>query len=115
MAKPCPLESAEQERLAKWLDARGVLWCHVPNEGKRSPRYGAGLRRAGTKRGVPDVLIFAGRGVYLGAAIELKRQHGGKVTDEQAEWLDRLDQLGWAAMVCRGADAAIEWLEGLGY
>ena len=120
--KPCPLESVEQCKLAQWLDARGVLWTHVPNEGKRKPRTGATLKRMGLKRGVPDVLIFSHpkigtdmSRIISGAAIELKRQYGGKPTDEQIEWLDQLDQLGWAARVCNGADAAIEWLEELGY
>ena len=35
----CPTEAAEQVALARWLDARRLLWCHAPNETHASISY----------------------------------------------------------------------------
>lgn len=51
----------------------------------------------------------------VGTAIELKRQRGGVVSDSQAAWLRALEQRGWLARVCHGAQEAVDWLTGLGY
>lgn len=55
-----PPESHEMLRLAEFLDATVGThgWMHCPNEGKRSARTGASLKRQGMKPGFPDVLIF---------------------------------------------------------
>jgi hypothetical protein len=57
-----PSERHEMQKLAEYLDlAIGPFgWLHVPNEGKRSARTGADLKRQGMKPGAPDVLIFTG-------------------------------------------------------
>lgn len=132
MANTTPLENDEQAKLAEWLDWNGILWAHVPNEGqmggKRGQVRGALLRRLGLKSGVPDVLVFdrprltppdypdeRGCPDCVGVAIELKRQKGGRVSDEQCEWIAALNERGWYATVCKGADEAISVLESLGY
>lgn len=123
MKAPVPIENEEQATLAEWLDLHGVLWCHCPNEGqmggRRGQMHGARLRRLGLKSGVPDVLVFdlppMGPRPCRGVAIELKRQRGGRVSDEQREWIDALRERGWVAEVCKGAGAAIALLERLGY
>ena len=99
---------------AQYLDLNRWLWAHVPNEGKRSGRYGAGLKAQGLKRGVPDILIFEYWGDYVqgfsggfGVALELK--HGkNKLTAEQSVWLDRLERRGWLCQVCYSIDEVIE-------
>lgn len=101
-----PTESQEMQALAQYLDAKGYLWCHVPNEGRRSPRNGARLKREGVKRGVPDVLVFAPRQL----AIELKRVKGKPATDEQTAWLYQLSKAGWKTFVANGSEAAIEFV-----
>ena len=119
--RPARLERHEQADLARWLDDRGVLWTHVPNEGKRSGRYGASLRAQGMRRGVPDCILFTpppsppGGVPPRGIAIELKRKEGGRVSPEQNEWLTGLAKCGWLCRVCRGADEAIAWLRELGW
>ena len=119
--QPVRLERHEQADLARWLDDRGVLWTHVPNEGKRSGRYGASLRSQGLKRGCPDCLIFSplrrppGGVQPRGVAIELKRADGkGRLSPEQNEWLVELAKAGWLCRCCNGAAEAIRWLEELG-
>lgn len=119
---PVPTEAQEQKVLAQWLDAIGVLWCHVPNGEERNARVGAKLKAMGVKPGVPDVLIFdppaelGSDSLFVGTAIELKRSgrptHG---TRDQEAWLDALWDRGWWTAVCSGAEDAIGFLRSLGY
>lgn len=110
-------EDQEQTNLATYLDWRGLQWCHVPNGGSRNVIEATKLKRMGVKKGVPDILIFdqcIHDGLhYTGVAIELKRQNGGRVTQEQNYWHAALDARGWLVRVCKGADQAREFLAGL--
>lgn len=81
------------------------LMFHVPNEGKRSVYTGAELKRAGLKKGVPDVMLPVARKGYNGLAIELKAGKN-KPTEEQKKWLMGLAGEGWLCYVCRGYEAA---------
>ena len=114
----CPTEAQEQRRLAEWLYVRKLVWVHVPNEGKRSPRTGRMLKLTGMQAGFPDVVLFSAppnKPSARGAAIELKRVKGSKTSVEQMEWLLALGECGWETYLARGADAAIAWLTELGY
>ena len=113
-----PPEDAEQQVLAKWLDMHRINWFHPPNGGHRNVIVASKLKAQGVKRGVPDVMIVdppPASPENVGTAIELKRRKGGHLTDEQKEWLETLQERGWATAVCRGADEAIQFLESLGY
>jgi hypothetical protein len=53
--------------------APGVVWFHPPNQGPRSPRYAARLKRMGVLAGVADiVVVIEGRAHFL----ELKAAKG---------------------------------------
>ncbi len=106
-------EYTEQCKVAEWLDNRKLLWCHVPNEGLRTKRNGAALKRAGMKSGVPDILVFAPTSGFFGTAIELKKIGGGRPTTTQKAWLCCLVDCFWTAHVCYGAAEAIALLERL--
>ena len=108
-----PYEEDEQIKLAQYLDMKNYCWCHVPNEGKHKIQYYAKQKRLGVKKGVPDNFIFDVIDGYKGIAIELKRKKGGRVSKEQKEWLNKLQNRGWLTRVCKGADEAIDWLEEL--
>lgn len=101
-------EDSDQRQLARLLNARGLLWCHTPNEGERNDRERGSALARGLKRGVPDVMIyqpFVCEGVtYSGLAIELKRSDATacQVGDDQRLWLMRLRDCGWMAEWCRG-------------
>lgn len=82
------------------------LLYHVPNEGQRSRATGGRLRAEGLKRGVPDICLPVARGKFHGLYIELKRVEGGRVSDAQREWIDRLNAQGNLACTCRGWDEA---------
>lgn len=81
------------------------LMFHVPNEGKRSVYSGAELKRAGLKKGVPDVMLPVARKGYNGLAIEMKAGKNNP-TEEQKKWLTGLAKEGWLCYVCRGYEAA---------
>lgn len=106
MVQVVPTEAYEQEALAKYLDDRGYLWCHVPNGGLRDKRTASILKRQGVKAGIPDILIFDKR-----IAIELKRQRGGRPSPLQKKWIKKLEGCGWTCFVAYGAQQAIDWLE----
>jgi hypothetical protein len=112
-----PTEDHEQEVVAQYLDLLKVLWCHVPNGGMRNQIVAVKLKRQGTKRGVPDILIFDPPpcGGYVGCAIELKRKKGGTLSEEQKDWRDDLRMCGWFTAVCKGADEAIFLIQKMGY
>lgn len=77
----------------------------TPNAAKRTPRQGAYMKAEGLKSGVPDICIPIPRKGFGALYIELKRE-GGKLTDNQAEWLDNLNEAGNMAVLCVGFDAA---------
>ena len=84
----------------------------IPNGGRRDPVTGALLKAEGTQRGFPDLFLYVPRRVYHGLAIELKRRVGGRVSPAQAEWLNRLREQGYKAIVCYGWDDARRVIEG---
>ncbi len=89
----------------------GVSIVAVPNAGKRSQWEAQRVKREGLATGFPDILCFwKGPGV---AAIEFKAA-AGKLSDNQAEWLDRLHGMGIPCTVSRDADHAVEFLRSAG-
>lgn len=100
-------EDQLQKSVATYLDAMGFVWCHVPNEGQRSPVTGKRLKDKGMKSGVPDCLIFDRSGEYAGVAIELKVGKN-KQTELQQAWQAKLVGRGWLYFVCRSLDEVIE-------
>lgn len=111
-----PTEHAEQVALVKWFDLqhkalRGRLVA-IPNGGDRHPAVAAKLKAEGVRKGYPDLQLLLPASGYHGLLIELKRVKGGRVEPEQADWLDWLNQQGYMAIVCRGADEAREAIKG---
>lgn len=118
-----PKEDDEQAALAKYLNLlerrhKGFKWFHCPNGGHRDVRVAARLKSHGVKRGVPDVIILASPPKFPdahGVAIELKRRHGGTVSDEQEDWIRHLTARGWYCKVAKGWEEARKWLMSLGF
>lgn len=112
-------EAQLQKQVAKVLDASGLTWMHVPNEGKRHPASGKRLKDQGMKAGFPDVAIYdepyddLGNGFRHirsnGLAIELKVGRN-KPTASQLEWHDKLRRCGWRIEVCYTLDAVLDIL-----
>lgn len=108
---PVPTEDEEQIQLFSWARYCRRKWpeldllFHIPNGGKRGKVEAARFKAMGVKAGVPDVCLPVPRGGYHGLYIEMKRRRGGRVSQDQAEWIDALIHQGYVAVVCRG------WLE----
>lgn len=51
-------EDVEQREVCTFLDKLGVLYCAIPNGGKRGKIEAARMKGLGTKRGAPDLVIF---------------------------------------------------------
>ncbi len=64
-------------------------------------------KRLGMKKGFPDLSLPVKRYPYCGLYIELKVE-GGRVSQEQRWWGNRLQEQGYMWVVCWGADSAIE-------
>ena len=121
-ANTSPLERDEQELLFEWLEYAAVahpeleLAFHIPNGGRRNAREAHNLRLQGVKAGVPDICLPVPRGGYGALYIELKRKHGGRLSEDQRKWLAALNRVGNKAVVCKGFEEAKkaieEYLEG---
>ena len=105
-----PTEHQEQVMLIKWFDLqypelRGRL-AACPNGGQRNVIVAAKLKAEGVRPGYPDLNLLVPRHGFSGLFIELKRQKGGNLTAEQADWLEFLNRQGFMAVICKGLDAA---------
>ena len=100
-------EASEQEAVIQFCEYCGIDIVHIANEGKRSARYGAELKRLGMRKGFPDLFIPKVCKDFHGLFIELKRDITCKPTKEQLHWISKLNGEGYYATVCYGADAAI--------
>ena len=110
-----PTEHEEQVALFQWAEANeGTmpelrLMFAVPNGGYRPMATAAMLHAEGVKAGVPDVFLMCRRRHYGALAIELKRaDRSNHATDAQRDWIERLRAAGYMAVICYGAQEAIE-------
>jgi hypothetical protein len=96
-------ESLEQAYLVQWMrrtypEARIFA---IPNGGGRSMSQGAKLKAEGVSPGVPDLYIPAWR-----LWVEMKRENGGRIDKDQADWHEYLRSIGDTVIVGYGfADA----------
>lgn len=84
------------------------LMFHIPNGGKRDAREAAHFKAQGVKAGVSDIFLPVPSSGYHGLFIEMKRRDGGKLSEYQKQWIDALKKQGYQAIVCFGAEAAME-------
>lgn len=107
-------EYDEQKILVKWLRDNKIK-CASSGNGfmlntKDNIHYVAKLKATGLSKGFPDLEVFIGNGKSL--YIEMKRKKGGVVSEEQKKWITWLNDNGYSAKVCHGADEAIEYVRG---
>lgn len=115
-------EKAIQRSVAEALDMAGVVWTHPPNEQKMlSQANNVGhimntLKNQGLKPGLPDCLIFTPPPEVdaVGAALEIKAGHNTP-TDNQIEWLNRLESVGWDCEWKQGFNECYDQLQKWGY
>ena len=112
-----PHEDREQAALIQWafyeagrLPGVDLLYA-IPNGGSRNKMEAVNLKRTGVKAGVPDLFLPVARNGKHGLYIEMKRREGGRVSDLQKEWIEKLTAQGYECQVCHGFDEAIEVIE----
>lgn len=108
-------ETSEQQAVIEWAAYSQGRYpglknlYHVPNEGKRSKAAAGILKSLGLKPGVPDLILDYPAGVYHGLRIEMK--YGSNTpTEEQKDWLRRLQAAGYFVAVVWSSSAAIRLL-----
>ncbi len=96
--------------LLRLMARPGVLWLHIANEGARSPRTGAYLKRMGMRPGAADFLI-----VRYGHAYFLELKTGkGRLSPAQLVFRADTSDAGCPYSVCRSPEEVRETLDGWG-
>lgn len=104
-------EHDHQVAVIKWFDLQyrkhaGRLFA-IPNGGQRHVIVAAKLKAEGVRRGVPDLFLPVPLKDWFGLFVEMKKEKG-RLTPEQQDWIDYLNDAGYCAVVCRGFDEARE-------
>lgn len=108
-----PYEHQEQAVVIEWANLNVNQWpclkyIYSSQSGVRMGWKALGReKKAGMKKGVPDLFLPFPTEKYHGLYIEMKRLKGGSVKPEQQDWINYLNSVGYYAVVCRGADEAI--------
>jgi len=105
-----PLETDEQQTVVQYLELKGYKFSAIPNSTyTKSWKQKAKNKAEGLRAGLPDLLIVLPNLLLF---IEMKRTKGGVVSPVQKEWIEELNKIdGVKAIVCKGADEAIENIE----
>lgn len=98
-----PTEHEEQRELVRWFRQfhPDVLIFAIPNGGSRSKASAGRLKAEGVVPGIPDLFVPA-KGLW----IEMKRVKGGALSPEQKAMMQYLEEVGYRAIVCKGAEDA---------
>lgn len=110
------LESSEQAAVIQWRDymvsrCADLRWLFSSlNGAPLHPATAGRMKREGMTKGIPDLCLPVARRGYHCLWIEMKRK-GGRVREEQAEFMDFVTTQGHLATVCVGADDAIETIK----
>lgn len=79
----------------------------IPNGGKRNIVTAMKMQAEGVRSGVPDLYVALPTAKYHGLFIEMKKVKGGVVSENQKDWINRLNNAGYKAVVCKGHMEAI--------
>jgi len=116
-ALPVLSEHYEQKAVVDWANAvQGrypeLRWLYAtPNAAKRSAMTSSIMKAEGMKSGVPDLCLPVARRSYHGLYIEMKKKKDSTTSDNQKEWIEQLNKQGYMAVICKGADEAIETIK----
>jgi len=96
-------EHEEQRDFVKWFRQSfpATRIFAIPNGGQRSITTAAKLKAEGVCRGVPDLCIPA-----WGVWVEMKREKGGVLSEDQKSWIDYLEGHQYHCLVTRGCEDA---------
>ena len=108
-------EFSEQVEVMDWARSNQNTYpdlkylFHIPNGGFRDVITGSRMKRAGVKKGVPDLFLPMGNHLWHGLWIEMKSVKGVQ-SDEQIDWENFLERQGYKAVVCYTGKEAIKVL-----
>lgn len=102
-----PLEHEEQVGFINWFREtfKGVLIFAIPNGEHRAVSVAKRLKAEGVVKGIPDMFI-----PEWNVWIEMKRQKGGRLSEDQSDIIDYLESIGHDVVVGYGARDASEKL-----
>ena len=108
-------ESWHQAQYVEWATYKGIAHFLIVSvsAGSRLKISGAHLKAQGWQKGIPDIFLAIPNKTYHGLFIELKRskEFSSKVSKEQKLMLDRLQSVGYFAIVAYGHRSAEEITE----
>lgn len=116
LTAPRALESAEQAALFVYagMQARNDPRWELLNASQNGMRassiqQAARAKKCGMKKGYPDVFLPVASGGWHGLFIEMKRKNGvlSDVTKEQHQWIWRLIEQDYQAVVAFGWEQAV--------
>ena len=114
-----PTEALEQSMFFNYVrnkynetkDEKYLMIFAFPNGYRRQVYESVNLKKQGVNSSVPDIFVDVPSGNYHGLRIEMKAKKGGRVSEQQQNFIDRYSKLGYKAVICYGADEAIKELE----
>jgi len=102
-------EHVHQVTLLNWIKVHhpecADLIFAIPNGGFRHKSVAVKLALEGVKSGVPDLFLPVPKINYHGLFIELKTEKG-RASPYQKEWINKLSNQGYLAVVCKGWESA---------
>lgn len=103
------LEHSEQVSLMQWwalqcrrFEVPEQLLFAIPNGGQRNIITAKRMKDEGVRSGIPDLFLAVPRGNFHGLFIEMKKQRGGVVSDNQKACMEMLSANGYCVTVCHG-------------
>ena len=101
-----PLEYYDQIALVDFLELKKLKFTAIPNSTyTKSIKQKMKNTAQGLRAGFPDLIILLPNKMLC---LELKREFGGVLNENQKEWIDALNALGGniEAIVCKGYEEA---------
>lgn len=104
-----PLETIEQQTVAKWLDFNNYIFSKIPSETfTKSWSQKRKNKIEWLKPWLPDLIIILKRWSLLFIELKRAKKSLSKVSKEQKDWIDSLNNISNVqAVVCYGSEEAI--------
>ena len=101
-------EHEEQRIFVQWFRRKysPVRIFAIPNGGFRSRATAGRLKAEGVMRGIPDLFV-----PEWNLWIEMKRVKGGRLSPDQVNWKQYLEEIGNTVFVAYGAENAMELVD----
>lgn len=106
-------EAVEQVQVVQWISEHLPDICYTASPAGIKTDYGTAkkLKRMGYVAGCPDLIFAEARKGYHGLFIEMKREKDYQTSEAQKDFLKKLNDRGYLAVVCPGYDEAVKVLK----